>query len=775
MNALFLGTYADKDFLPHLKSIFGGTTTYIVCEPVSTLIQLGMYCEKRSITAVVSTNTDILRKLLEKSGWSGRTHPSLSNYAGSVFTYGKIEIVFVNPVEQILTVPHGRFVFSRFASKVLHPENWAESTDFKWEIANASTIGRLYEQLLGAYAIAEDIETLKHNLAIRCVSFTGIYISGGTLSTYTFVLPLTDDFAVTWYRKISELPQQKIFQNGQYDNAYKLRFSIPTTNWLWDTCNLFHSWYSELPKDLAFLNAYFLRKVVYWKDLAETNDLSEYYRYNGMDSWATANVWIRQMLEMPEWARHNYLLEFPLVYPCLLSEMTGIEQDEQKLLEARAALDAEVETELASLRCMIHTPTFNPNSPPQVLALVHLLASKTIKSTNEIDLKRAALTHPLASRIINKILKIRGLRKLVSTYLRLDSDANAKNNYNGRAAYKDRIFYSLKPSGTDTARLASQKSAFWCGLQIQNIPRGEPGEPSHTKTTLCASDGFVMAGVDLKSAETYDTAYISGSKSLMEILASDKKFHAWNASKFFGIAYENIYDASTGKVKNKTIYDISKRVNHGFNYNMGGNTLIDTMGEDKVWQARALLKLPNGMSSKSVADHLLGQADKTYPEIRADYYPWVIKEVTVKRMLVSRAVHFASSFTPTQVEKAIAKGDWTRYTFLHPDKNKLHLNSLVAHCPQSLNARTLNEAYMKVFYEIALPEAKDFRLHAQIHDEILCSFRVGRTDLLLKVQTLMQIPVAVRDVHGIIRTFTVPASLKAGLANTGVKYWSAVE
>lgn len=775
MNALFLGTHADKEYLPHIKSSFGGTNVYAVCEPVPLLKQLEMYCVKRNVTKVVTTNTDVLRKLLEKQNWQGRGTPSLSDYAGSLFHHNGVEIVIVPPIQQIVTVPHGRFLFNRYVSKVLNPQDWRESTPFVWSILDPSNIDEAYEYLATAYAIAEDIETLRENLRIRCVSFTGITFANGVFRTRSFVLPIDSDWALAWYRRISELPVQKIFQGGQYDNAYKLRFSIHTTNWLWDTLNLFHSWYSELPKDLGFLNAFFLRDVVYWKDLAETQDLYEYYKYNALDGWATANVWITQMLTMPDWARHNYTLEFPLVFPCLLSEMTGLEQDHEALLVARQTLDKQIEEKENILRRMLHSPTFNVGSPKQVLALLHLLGNKNINSTEEKDLKKAALTHPLTSRIVNAILEIRGLRKLVSTYLRLDSDATAKNNWNGAAAYRGRIFYSLRPSGTDTARLASQKSAFWCGLQIQNIPRGEPGEPSYTKTTICASEGFVIAGVDLTSAETYDTAYISGCKPLMEILNSDKNFHGWNASKFFGLGYDTIIDAKTGEVLNKPIRYIAKRVNHGFNYNMGWAVLIDTMGEDKIWQARVLIGLPNGMTSRQIAEYLLHQANVTYPEIRADYYPWVIKTVAVERKLTSRAVHFATKYSAEQIQKLLDRGDWTRYTFLSPDKNKLHLNSLVAHCPQSLNARTLNEAYMQVFYEIALPEAADYRLHAQIHDEILCSFRKGRTDLLHRTRELMQIPVAVRDVKNVTRIFTVPASLKAGPDKQGVKYWSDVE
>ena len=133
MNALFLGTLEDKEYLSHLKSFFGGTTTYVSLEPINLLTQLVMYCEKRSITKVASTSTAILSKLLEISGVS-KTEPSLDNYAGSLFTHKNISIVFVPPLKQLLTVNYGKFLCKRFISKVVTPDRWTEATEFKWEM-----------------------------------------------------------------------------------------------------------------------------------------------------------------------------------------------------------------------------------------------------------------------------------------------------------------------------------------------------------------------------------------------------------------------------------------------------------------------------------------------------------------------------------------------------------------------------------------------------------------------------------------------------------------
>jgi hypothetical protein len=88
---------------------------------------------------------------------------------------------------------------------------------------------------------------------------------------------------------------------------------------------------------------------------------------------------------------------------------------------------------------------------------------------------------------------------------------------------------------------------------------------------------------------------------------------------------------------------------------------------------------------------------------------------------------------------------------------------------------------MRVFYDIALPNPKTFRLNAQIHDSILFAYAHGYERHADKVKECMEIPVTVRDVSGNYRKFTVPAALKIGMFDktTGelkrAKYWSETE
>lgn len=741
-SLLFVGTQADKPFLPYLKGCVGTAKVFLITSDVSTFYEVASYCKSREITKVITTSLTLLTKLLPSS--TSRKQPSIDNYAGSLFKRDGLEIVILNPLAQLLSVAYGKFLTSRYVSKLISPDKWITPPTFSWCVLTPSNIEAEYATISNSTICAVDIETYKENLAIRCIGFTSLTLVDGVYTSRSVVLPLDSEWALAWAQRLCATSCEKVLQNGKYDIAYLLRYNIILVNYVWDTATLMHCWYAELPKDLASLSAFFVRESMYWKDLAETNDLEQYYLYNAKDTHQTACVLLGWITQAPLWAHKNYISEFPLLFPCILAEGTGIKRDFVKQDERRLEINTRIEEKYAILRAMVH-PDFNTNSPKQVGNLLTVLGCKDLDSTDETNLKKAILRHPLNARILNLILDIRGDRKLVSTYLRTDSDIT-KTSKKGAKELNGRILWSLNPHGTDTARLASKEHHFWCGLQIQNVPRG-----TDVKSTLVADDGFLLGESDLEQAESRDTAYITGDPRLIAAVSSGKDFHSTNASSFFGIPYDAIYDDATGKTKDKKLRDLAKRVNHGANYNMGWAVLIDTMGEDKVAEARKLLGLPSRYTLREVAEHLLDVFTRTYPVVRIDYQNWIRNEVTLKHRLVG------------------ATG-WTRYCFMDPVKNKLALNAYVAHCPQSLNAQVLNQAWLKVFVEIALKEPKDFKLMAQIHDSVFFQYRIGREDLAHKVKELMEIPVTIKDIKGIERTFTVPAALKHGK-----RYWSELE
>lgn len=777
---LFHGNEEDRAYLPRLKSMVGLATVYLKMGDPVTITEVTAYCKSKGATGVLSTNTALLSKLLAAAGNPKTKSPSLENYAGSYFTYDGIEFVFLNPLEQLISVNYMAFLTKRFISKLAEPESWnaLPVPEFNWCVLDPSNAEDIFTAYSEAYAIAVDIETFKHNLAIRCIGYTALFIdhSTGTISTHSCVLPIDSSYNLTLMRKFNwELKAPKIFQNGKYDISYLSRYNAVPYNYLWDTANLFHSWYSELPKDLAFLGAFCVRKAMYWKDLAETQDLHEYYRYNALDTWTTVMVWVTILLQAPEWARRNYIQEFPLVFPCHLSEMTGMKRDMHRLQDARKEVDASIASANESLSRMVGTwpAIYNVNSAPQNKALRQILGCGDLNSSDEKHLVKIGERHPLNKRITDKILDIRGNRKLASTYLtveNLEEDTHGKE-LNGR------ILYALNPHGTDTGRLASREHHFWCGLQIQNIPRNKS-----VKQTIRADDGFMFAEADLKQAESRDTGYISGDRALIAAVESPKDFHALNASAFFGVSYESVFDDELGKTINKVIRDLAKRTNHGANYLMGAYMLLETMGDANVWKAKQMLALPKSYGLLDVTEYLLRKFHQTYPSLEAVFYPGVVHEVEVTHMLQSHTfIQEPEVYDIECIERGNWEleplGGWTRYCFGSPSKNKRDKNALVAHVPQNLNAMVLNKAYLRVFYEIAMnPKySAHFKLCAQIHDSILFQFRVGHEYLMDMVRVRMEIPVRVKGYDGIVRVFKVPADVKAGKNGTGAQYWSETE
>jgi len=726
---LFLGTPDDKAYLPKLKTCVGTAKVFLVTEAISTFFEVESFCKKRGITGIITTSPVLLSKLLPNS--TSKKAPSIDNYAGSLFKKSSLEIVIVNPLEQLITVPYGEFIIRRYVSKLTHPDKFVVPPEFNWTILTHKNIEDEYEIAQAATLCAVDIETFKENLAIRCIGFTSATIRDGVFVTRSVVLPMDSEWALYWAQKFCGTSSAKILQNGKYDINYLMRYGIILHNYVWDTATLQHCYYAELPKDLASLSAFYVRESMYWKDLAETQDLHEYYLYNAKDTYQTLLVLFGWIAEAPAWAHKNYTLEFPVLFPCILAELTGIKRDTKKLTEINHEFTKKIEAANAKLSAELGVSNFNTNSPKQKAALLKILGCGDLEATDEKNLAKARLRHPLNARILSQVSSIQKDRKLLSTYLVEGKELNG------------RILYSLNPHGTDTGRLASKEHHFWCGLQIQNIPRGP-----ETKSTLVADDGFLLAEADLEQAESRDTAYITGDKNLIAAVSSGKDFHSTNASSFFGVPYESIYDDRTGKTLDKKLRDLAKRVNHGANYNMGWSVLIDTMGEDKIQEAQKLLGLPKHYTLREVAEHLLDSFTRTYPDVRIGYQDWI-----------RRTVSLHNKFTG-------ATG-WTRYCFSDPSKSKQALNAYVAHNPQSLNAMTLNKAFIQVFTEIALPNPKDFKLLAQIHDSILFQYRIGYEHLAYKVKELMEIPVDITDVKGNNHTFTVPAALKMG-----GKYWS---
>lgn len=747
---LLITSPEENNYLPKLARLMEGVKVKAFNGEIIDESQLALACKKAGIKQVVTTRADIIKLLLPADR---SKEAKVSNYAGSILPLGEdIEVLIIPPLKQLYTVAYAEFLTKRFLSKFTKPNSWRKVSKFDWKFISPANYGELENDFETAILCGVDIET-SPGLRITSISYTLYFPSGISRTWGMFVSSLED---IQLIRRLNDTKVPKVLQNGKYDSIYFHAYRAPLRSYYYDTVNMMHAWYAEFPKDLAFLQAFFIRDAFYWKDLSESKDPVEKMRYNCLDTWSTIEVAVTWLLEAPQWAKNNYYHEFTQVPICLHMESMGIKRDIQLTEKYHREDSQALENKLKSLQTMVGHPGFNPSSPKQVVKLMTNLGMKwegrnAKPSSDDKNIQKAMLLHPINERVLGAINSYRSERKELSTYLPIGADAKE---------YKGRILYSINPHGTDTGRKSSKESSLalasitktgiveWkhLGLQIQNITA-----EGKVKDTFIADEGFGFAELDFRQAEARGVAYCSGDERLLEAVNSSQDFHSLNASAFFGIPYCEIYDDEKQKTLNKAIRDLAKRVNHGANYNMGALVLLETMGEKNVRKAQKLLSLPRHWTLIQICQYLLDTYTKTYPQVKGRYYEWIKRQVALHSKLVG----------PT---------GWTRYCFGNPSTNKLDLNGYVAHYTQNLNAMVLDEAVRRVYIKYGFDP--DIKFLAQIHDSLFLQHRLGEEGeaKVKDIANLMVFPVPVTDCAGVTREMTVPVDIKF----TGYR-WSGKE
>lgn len=732
-----------------------GRQTFVIDADPDNIHEVNLWCKSKNIKYVISTNSVVLNRLIQS-----HKKQNIDDWAGSLYESNGITYLFINPLKWFFSVPYGEFIIKRFVSKIISPEEWELTPEFSWELLIPDTVDRWYELFQKALIIAEDIETISFeepndgqeqtreaNLltAIRCVAYTALWEDG---NIHTVVIPILEapekeqTYWLYWMRRFNRLPASKIFQNGMYDNAHFLCYNSPVYGYLWDTQSLFHSWYCELPKRLDFIAAFCIHNVFYWKDLAHEGSRNKLFEYNARDGWATLVSLLYLIKHLPDWAWTNYKIKFPLWVPCLSCNLEGLAINPERRNELCTEYIKDFEDICSRLRKWFGDGF--TGTPSQVVKLMAFYGSPDLFSSNVYALNSFSVRHPLNARFAGELKELRESAKILSTYLK-PKDYSVSSRPTKRKSYllkSGRLFYSLNPDGTDTGRLASRAGFCWTGAQIQNWPV----KAEEIKSMVVPDNGFEFFEIDAEQSEARDVAYLSGDKNLIETVESGKDYHALNAERFFGVPYNEIvlWVEGAWKVLNKTLRNLSKRTNHGSNYNMTWYMLLLTMGERAVDEAKKLLKLPPYWTRRQVCEYLLESYTKAYPTVKREYYQSIIERVESTHLLISPL-------------------GWTRYCFGHPRRNKDDHNAYVAHPSQNLSVGLINESFKEIYWRVQYPNSRDFRLKAQIHDSILGQSRLGRRDLIWKAQKISIRPVQVKDCFGIERTLITPMAVKVGM------------
>lgn len=765
---IFLGTYGDTEHMDRLKFLTVGSQVIwkIPQKWGGTIAELdflaeGLAKQGSEVLGIVTTDADLVFKLRARQLDSIPdldTKISLTKWAGSLLhTPGNTPVLVMEPLLNLVTREGWyREACKRWLKKLTAPHSFLATPEFVWRSLNLGNYESVLERAQSAILASVDIETIIDDplRRVSIIGFTFLWPSG-TCETYTIDCfdsgDWGDDLATPLLiaSKFLSLSVPKIMQGGLYDASYFIRWGIPLTNWIWDTAVLMHCMFSEYPKRLDFITAWALLDVRYWKDESGREPL----RYNAKDCFNTLWTFLALMREAEPYALTNYLKEFKLLMPCLHMGMTGIDVDQERFDKHRAKIEEEDTRRTKELQQLLGVPSFNPGSPPQTVRLLAALGLSRFKDSEEKTIMKAQATSKFNATLLEKILEIRGLRKLLTT------------QFVPEKIWLGKIFYRLDPSATDTGRLNSSESSFWCGYQIQNVsPTHEVQNyigMSEVKDYLRTPEGWLFAEIDKEQSEARCVGYLTGEKALIDLVEGPHDYHAWNASKFFGIPYvkifdEEFFDTKTGKKIRKTldkvIRDLSKRTNHGANYNMGASTLLDTMGPLKVFEAKKTLKLPIDWSLLKVCEFLLSQYDKTYPKVRGAFQTWIVKTVAKTGQLVSQL-------------------GWTR-VFFNRDLTKVkhYLNSAVAHLPQNLSVGIVNEELFDIWVAMMGPLRGRIRIIAQIHDSILFCYRKDDDEVVAIVESMMRTKVKVMDIDGVEREFCIPNGV-----SSGATHWSGLK
>ena len=231
-------------------------------------------------------------------------------------------------------------------------------------------------------------------------------------------------------------------------------------------------------------------------------------------------------------------IELPLVRVLASMELAGARIDVKSLNEYSVALTDQMnklETECHKLAGV----SFNTASPAQVGEVLfdHLKIDPKAKktktgqySTTEDILLKLRDRHPL----VDKILELRGIRKLLSTYVNaLPALINPTTG---------RIHTTYNQTVTATGRLSSTNP------NLQNIPvRTDDGK--EIRRAFIPADGNVFFSADYSQIELRLVADLSQDKTMLDAFANGHDIHAITASRIYHKPLEQVTGDERRKAK----------------------------------------------------------------------------------------------------------------------------------------------------------------------------------------------------------------------------------
>lgn len=273
-------------------------------------------------------------------------------------------------------------------------------------------------------------------------------------------------------------------------------------------------------------------------------------------------------------------VELPFIPVLASMEWEGVRIDPRVLSDISGRLHTKLER-LENEAAELAGGAFNASSPAQVGEVlferlkIDPKAKRTKRgawSTTEEELNKYAKEHP----IVGVILEIRGLRKLLATYV--DALPKLVNPRTGK------IHTTFKQTVTATGRISSVNP------NLQNIPiRTDEGR--EIRRAFVADAGDLLLSADYSQIELRLMADMSGDEEMTEAFLHGEDIHRATAAKIFGVRPEDVTDGQRRA---------AKTANFGIIYGISAFGLSERLG------------IPRG-EAKALIDGYM----RTYPGVKA--------------------------------------------------------------------------------------------------------------------------------------------------------------
>lgn len=393
------------------------------------------------------------------------------------------------------------FDIRRFAEECKFPELKLPEREYVLLDHKSDNLEYWVSELCNADKLAVDIETVRDSVHILCIGFSP-RPNLGVCIAYNGNNALIRDVV----ERILESQAKKIFHFGTFDVQVLRENGHKVENYWWDTMAAQHTMWCELPRSLAYLTSIYTREPYYkhiggdnipddikgWSDKTNREDL---YRYNCTDVCVTIEIQEQQEVEINEnkgWIRYfKYKME--QIQLALEISSYGLPIDEERRALFKAGLGERIKKAEWALDSLSAGVT-NSNSPKQMIellytklglpprktregklttdedAIVGLIAycvnriNEVIKDKTKEEWERKLLT-------LKAILKLRGMRKLLGTYIDIPISADGM------------LRSTFKVCSTETSRWACEGYVDGTGTNGQTFPRGEVEVVESTSAT----------------------------------------------------------------------------------------------------------------------------------------------------------------------------------------------------------------------------------------------------------------------------------------------------